>query len=75
MIDLGYADALHAMVPFDVYAAGAARLAPDGRKGRIEVTRVLETHLAEARMVSQKETDPLIPGDKIRSTTWLPGQK
>jgi hypothetical protein len=73
-IDLGYADALRALVPFDVYAPETVRLDPRKRKGQVEVTHVLEPHLAEVRLVTQKPNDPLLEGDKIRSTSWTPGR-
>ncbi len=47
----------------------------DDRKGMIEITRVLDQHLAEARIVSDFTADPILPGDQIFSPAWKPGRK
>jgi hypothetical protein len=47
----------------------------DERKGMIEITRVLDQHLAEARIVEDWAADPILPGDQIFSPSWKPGRK
>ncbi len=47
----------------------------DERKGMIEVTRVLDQHLAEARIVDDYTADPILPGDQVFSPAWKPGRK
>jgi len=47
----------------------------DERKGGIEITRVLDQHLAEARIVEDWPDDPILPGDQIFSPSWKPGRK
>lgn len=47
----------------------------DDRKGMIEVTRVLDQHLAEARIVDDYTADPILPGDQVFSPAWKPGRK
>jgi len=47
----------------------------DERKGKIEITRVLDQHLAEARIVEDFADDPILPGDQIFSPAWKPGRK
>ena len=47
----------------------------DERKGKIEITRVLDQHLAEARIVEDFAADPILPGDQIFSPAWKPGRK
>lgn len=47
----------------------------DERKGKIEITRVLDQHLAEARIVEDFSNDPILPGDQIFSPAWKPGRK
>lgn len=47
----------------------------DERKGKIEITRVLDQHLAEARIVEDYAADPILPGDQIFSPAWKPGRK
>lgn len=47
----------------------------DERKGKIEITRVLDQHLAEARIVEDWPDDPILPGDQVFSPAWKPGRK
>ncbi|MDA1054262.1 MAG: hypothetical protein O3C40_27775 [Planctomycetota bacterium] len=47
----------------------------DERKGMIEITRVIDQHLAEARIVDDYAADPILPGDQVFSPAWKPGRK
>jgi hypothetical protein len=73
-IDLGSADGVRPFLPFDVYPTEAAHLNKSSHKGRIEVTRVEEPHLAAAKIVKDKPNDPMLPGDKVHSPQWKVGQ-
>ncbi|HUG66154.1 MAG TPA: hypothetical protein VMM76_00275 [Pirellulaceae bacterium] len=53
----------------------ASRRKIDERKGMIEITRVIDQHLAEARIVDDYTADPILPGDQIFSPAWKPGRK
>ncbi|MFN0019205.1 MAG: hypothetical protein ACKVP0_13160 [Pirellulaceae bacterium] len=44
-------------------------------KGRIEVVRVTGPHEAECRILEDKASDPILPGDWIHSPAWSPGQR
>lgn len=74
-INLGRADALDRQTTFSVYSGDATDLGKAVRKASIEVTRVAGEHLAEARIVEDKMTDPILAGDKIYSPIWAPGQQ
>jgi hypothetical protein len=74
-INLGRADALHRQVTFSVYPADLTDMTAGGKKGSIEVTQILGDHLAEARISDDKMTDPIMPGDKIHTPVWTPGEK
>jgi len=74
-IDLGRADGLSRQVTFSVYPADVTDMARGGKKGSIEVTQLLGDHLAEARIVEDATADPLMPGDKIFTPVWSPGQQ
>jgi hypothetical protein len=43
-------------------------------KGRVRVTRNLEAHLAEAKIIDSDGADPLLKGDLLSSSLWSPGQ-
>jgi len=47
----------------------------DERKGMIEITRIIDQHLAEARIVDDYTADPILPGDQVFSPAWKPGRK
>lgn len=53
----------------------ASKRKVDERKGMIEVTRIIDQHLAEARIVDDYTADPILPGDQIFSPAWKPGRK
>jgi hypothetical protein len=76
-INLGRADGLTPQVTFSVHTAG-----PDGRlspsaKGTVEVVRVIDDHMSQVRVTSQKDarTDPIIEGDRLFNPTWDPTEK
>ena len=52
----------------------AARMA-DSAKGKLEITRVIDQHLAEARIVDDDPADPILPGDQVYSPAWKPGRR
>jgi hypothetical protein len=73
-INLGAADGLARQTIFSVYGQEETGLAQAERKASIEVTRVLNDHLAEARITSDNPADPIMPGDQIFSPAWKPGE-
>jgi hypothetical protein len=44
-------------------------------KGSIEVTKILGEHIAEARITDDTVADPFLPGDKIDTSLWSPGEQ
>lgn len=78
-VDIGSRDELRVGTTFSVYAknnSGVGRSQSDkDLKGKIEIVGLLGEHLAEARIVDQKVSDPLAPGDPIYSPLFWPGQK
>src|SRR4029078_6892055 len=45
------------------------------QKGTIEVTRVLDEHLSEARITSDDPKNPILSGDRIYSPAWHRGKQ
>jgi hypothetical protein len=74
-IDKGRADYLPERLRFTVYAAESNTSAKAVEKGTVEVTRVLDDHRAECRIVDDKFGDPITPGDKVFTAFWVPGQQ
>ena len=74
-IDLGKVDNLNPLVTFSVYPADVSNLGKGEKKASIEVTQILDDHLAEARILDDKIADPIMPGDKIYTPIWNPGDK
>jgi enamine deaminase RidA (YjgF/YER057c/UK114 family) len=74
-INLGSADALRPGITFGVIDADETRLQDAKVKATIQVTKIQDAHLAEARVVARPEIrNPIIPGDKIFSPFWAPGR-
>ncbi len=84
-INLGSADNLTVRTNFSVYQKnnrGVGRdsdpktlKGPEDMKGAIEVTRILEPHLAEARILDENYYNPIGVGDPIYTPIWSPNQK
>lgn len=70
-INLGALDGLSIRAVFDVYSKvdTTAELQVTFEKGRIEVTRIVGPHLAEARIVDNAPNSRISPGDRITSKT------
>ncbi|MEM9352844.1 MAG: hypothetical protein AAGA92_07505 [Planctomycetota bacterium] len=74
-INLGSDDGIRPQVTFSVYGADENDALSARKKGSIEVTRVLNDRLAEARITSDEVTRPLMGGDQIYSQVWSPGRE
>jgi hypothetical protein len=74
-INLGLADGLQRQMTFSVFDKNATGLVEENIKGRIEVTKVTEPHRAEARILEDVMTDPILRNDKIYSPSFKKGQK
>ncbi len=74
-INVGRADGLQPLMTFSVFPADISDLSKGARKGTIEVTQILGDHMAEARITEDTITDPLMPGDKIDTALWNPGEQ
>jgi hypothetical protein len=74
-IDLGEADALRPQTTFGVYAAGKGDMTEVGKKASIEVTRVLGSHLAEARLLDDAGAGPVRPGARLYTPVCGLGEK
>ncbi|MGQ0634400.1 MAG: hypothetical protein ACT4QC_07315 [Planctomycetaceae bacterium] len=82
-IDLGEADGLRPRTTFSVYRrtnSGVGRgsaphaIGPEDIKGKIEITRILDEHQAEARIIEDDPYNPMGKGDPIYSPIWSPGR-
>jgi hypothetical protein len=74
-INLGSADGLQRKMTFSVYDQSDTRVGTDRIKGRIEVARVMESHLAEARVLEDQLAYPIMDGDKIYSPSFQKGRE
>jgi hypothetical protein len=73
-INVGSADGLRRQTSFSVVSADDSNPVDASLKGKIEVVRLIDRHLAEARIVEDDLSDPLMPGDQIFSPTWEAGR-
>lgn len=74
-IDLGQADALRRQITFSVYPADTNDVNRAGKKAEIEITELLGEHLAEARIISDDVSNPILPGDVIHTPVWAPAER
>ncbi|MDZ7616090.1 MAG: hypothetical protein U1E05_03750 [Patescibacteria group bacterium] len=74
-INRGRADSLLRQTSFAVYPGDATAMGKDNKKASIEVTQILGDNLAEARIVHDSSTDPIMPGDKIHTPVWSVGDR
>lgn len=75
-LDLGSADHIRPRITFSVYAKDNSGIGR-GReeiKGKIEVTRVIDAHMSEAKIIEEDLYRPMAPGDQIYSPLWNPGR-
>lgn len=75
-VNLGEADYLRLRTTFSVYAHdnyGVAR-GPEDIKGKIEVSKIIGPHLAEARILEEDLYRPIAPKDMIYTPLWSPGR-
>jgi hypothetical protein len=74
-INVGRDDGLQPLMTFSVFPSDVSDLRKGDRKGAIEVTQILDGHMAEARITNDSITDPFMPGDKIDTALWNPGER
>jgi hypothetical protein len=74
-INRGHADNLQRQTQFTVFSGESVTGAKAVAKGKVEVTRITGEHEAEARIVEDKLTDPIMAGDKVFTPLWSPGQQ
>ena len=74
-INLGSADGLARGTTFSVLDVSSASVATADAKASIEVANIRGPHLAEARILDDSLSDPILTNDKIYSPVWSPGQK
>ncbi|RIK72732.1 MAG: hypothetical protein DCC67_18855 [Planctomycetota bacterium] len=74
-INLGSADGLRPQVTFSVIDSDSADAEAAKQKGTIEVVRVEDAHMAEAKITSDDPKNPLMAGDRIYSQVWDRGRQ
>ncbi|MCP4189638.1 MAG: hypothetical protein GY768_03305 [Planctomycetaceae bacterium] len=69
-LNLGSDDGLRPQVTFSVYGVDVNNLAQEERKATIEVTRIVNENLAEARITEDDADNPVMPADVIYTPLW-----
>lgn len=73
-INVGHGDGLTRQTTFSVYNHDENGVSSAKRKARIEVIEITGPHLAECRILEDELKNPILPGDKIFTPAWSPGQ-
>ena len=74
-IDMGAADGLQRQMTFSVYDRDQTGVTTAPIKGRIEVTRILDDRAAEARVLQDDLSNPILVDDIIYSPSFRRGQR
>jgi len=74
-INLGLSDGLRRQQTFSVYDRDETNHSKAVPKAAIEVTRIVERHLAEVRILQDDLKNPILPGDLIFTPSWVPGRR
>ena len=74
-LDLGTEHGLRPQITFTVFNEDESTLEENVVKGSVEVIRVINERLSEARIVDEDISDLMVPGDKIWSPVWKPGSR
>ncbi len=72
-INLGYDDNLLPQQTFAVYDQQDTTFESGRHKAKIEVTRITDPHMAEARIIDQDNINPILTKDFISTPVWEPG--
>lgn len=74
-INVGTYDNLQKHLTFSVQPQGVPAGSKTKAKAKIEVTQILDNHLAECRIVEDDLNNPILVGDNIYTSLWEPGQQ
>ncbi len=74
-INLGRDDGLRKNVTFSVYGLDQNGMARSDPKASIEVTQILGAHHAEARILEDSLSDPILIRDQLYTPLWHPGRQ
>jgi hypothetical protein len=73
-LNLGSEDGLRRQISFSVIASDEINPIKAEKKGTVEVVRILDGHLSEARIMDDDPSKPIMPGDQLFSAAWQPGR-
>ena len=74
-IDMGRLDGIRANMTFTIYDRTATDYEKDRHKATIEVTEVVDEHLAKARVTQEDPLNPILVKDKVLSATFDRGDR
>jgi len=72
-LDIGRLDGIQPLTTMNVYQSNAQDVGDAQPKGSIEVVRILDDHISEARIITDKMEDPVMPGDLVYTPLWSVG--
>ncbi len=73
-LNRGSADGLRLQTTFSVFNKEETNPVKANGKAKLEVIRLVGPHVAEARIIEDNLSNPIMPGDLIYSTVWQPGR-
>lgn len=76
-IDIGWADHARPQLTFSIAGRGADGKPRKDRKGALEIVRVLDRKLSQAKITGVQDTfnDPVVAGDLLFNPAWNPSER
>lgn len=73
-LSVGSADGIRPLTKFNVFPKEALEKGGVKAKASVQVTRSLEEHVCEAKILEDDQNNPIEPGDIVFTPLWRPGE-
>ena len=75
LVNLGSADGLRKQIMFSVYDRSENSATRAQKKAGVEITRIIDAHTSEGRIIYSSLSNPILPKDYIYSPVWNRGPR
>ncbi|MBQ4079528.1 MAG: hypothetical protein II596_02485 [Thermoguttaceae bacterium] len=73
-LSVGTKDGVRPLTQFNVFPTEALEKGGVKAKAKVQVTRTLEEHVCEAKILEDDQNNPIQPGDLVFTPLWRPGE-
>ncbi|MDO5308827.1 MAG: hypothetical protein Q4G03_04975 [Planctomycetia bacterium] len=71
-LNIGSAEAVRPLLTFNVYAYNVLEQRDAKVKGQVQVLRDISEHACIAKIITDNDNDPIMPGDVVYTSLWKP---